>query len=222
MRSFTVEERRNRLARRHFLVEPTDRPVADVARAFVGLHATDPATPYLSLWARGAGFRVADLDTALYTDRNVVKHLAMRRTLWVFNTADLPAVQAAASDRVATNERRKLIADAVTAGIAVDGAAWLAEASAAVRAHLDEHGHANAKELRAALPQLAGNYDPAPGKTWGGAGPISPRILTVLGVEGLVVRGPNEGGWTTSRPRWTSSEQWLGAIRWSTTSRGRP
>jgi hypothetical protein len=210
VRSFTVEERRTRLARRHFLAEPTDRPVADVARSLVGLHATDPATPYLSLWARSAGFRVADLDAALYADRTVVKHLAMRRTLWVFNTADLPAVQAAASDRVATNERRKLIADVVKAGIAVDGDAWLAEASAAVRAHLDENGHANARDLRAALPQLAGSYDPAPGKSWGGAGPISPRVLTVLGVEGHMVRGPNEGGWTTSRPKWTSAQRWLG------------
>ena len=55
VRSFTVEERRSRLARRHFLAEPTDRSVADVANSFVGLHATDPATPYLSLWARLPG-----------------------------------------------------------------------------------------------------------------------------------------------------------------------
>src|SRR5690348_13621615 len=51
MRSFTVAERRARLARRHFLAEPAesiDRAVADL----LGLHATDPATPYLSLWAR--------------------------------------------------------------------------------------------------------------------------------------------------------------------------
>jgi hypothetical protein len=127
----------------------------------------------------------------------------------VFLTAHDPAGQAAASDRVAANERRKLVADVVKAGIAVDGDTWLDDASTAVRAHLDEHGHANARELRAALPQLAGTYDPAPGKSWGGAGPISPRVLTVLGVEGHMVRGPNEGSWTTSRPRWTSMGRWL-------------
>ncbi|KAA0096127.1 winged helix DNA-binding domain-containing protein [Mycolicibacterium sp. P1-18] len=210
MRSFTVEERRARLARRHFLAEPTDRPVADVASSFVGLHATDPATPYLSLWARRTDFRVADLDDALYVDRTVVKHLAMRRTLWVFDTADLPTVQAASSSRVAATERKKLTADVVKAGIAVDGEEWLADAAAAVIAHLDQHGHATARELRAALPQLAGDYDPAPGKSWGGPGPISPRVLTVLAVEGHLVRGPNEGGWTTSRPRWTATSRWLG------------
>jgi hypothetical protein len=211
VRSFTVEERRTRLARRHFLAEPTDAHVAGLAHAFVGLHATDPATPYLSLWVRSRGFRVADLDAALYDDRTVVKHLAMRRTLWVFDTLDLPAVQSAASDRVATNERRKLIADVVKAGIATDGDVWLTEASTAVLGHLGEHGHANARELRAALPQLAGDYDPAPGRSWGGAAPISPRVLTVLGVEGRMVRGPNEGTWTSSRPKWTPTARWLGA-----------
>lgn len=212
MRSFTVEERRARLARRHFLAEHTHLSIAGVASAFVGLHATDPATPYLSLWARGADFRVADLNAALYADRTVVKHLAMRRTLWVFDTADLPAVQVASSNRVAATERKRLIADVVKAGIARDGEAWLANAAAAVRAHLDERGHASATELRLALPELAGTYNPAPGKPWGAEGPISPRVLTVLGVEGHLVRGPNDGGWTTSRPKWTSAARWVGPV----------
>ena len=83
VRSFTVEERRARLARRHFLAQAGDASVADVAHRFVGLHATDPATPYLSLWARLNGFTRTGLDDALYTSRTVVKLLAMRRTLWV-------------------------------------------------------------------------------------------------------------------------------------------
>jgi hypothetical protein len=211
VRSFSVDERRARLARRHLLTEGADRTVADVTHPLVGLHATDPATPYLSLWARVAGFRVSDLDAALYEHKTVVKHLAMRRTLWVVKAGDLPAVQAAASDRVAANERKKLIADVMAAGIAADGDAWLAAASAAVLAQLAERGHASARELRSALPELAGNYDPAPGKRWGGATPVSPRVLTVLAVEGHLVRGPNEGPWTTSRPRWVASAQWLGS-----------
>ena len=210
MRSFTVEERRRRLARRHFLTEPTEGCVADVARSFVGLHATDPATPYLSLWARVSEFGRADLDAALYDTRSVLKHLAMRRTVWVINAADLPAVQSTASDRVAANERRKLIADVVKAGIAVDGEPWLERASAAVLGHLDRYGPTSARDLREALPQLAGSHDPAPGKPYGGAGPISPRVLTVLGAQGLIVRGANDGTWTTSRPKWAAASHWLG------------
>jgi hypothetical protein len=212
VRSFTVDERRARLARRHLLTtEPGAGSIADVASQLVGLHATDPATPYLSLWARMPGFEVGDLEAALYRDRSVVKHLAMRRTLWVLTAGDLTAVQAAASDRVAANERKRLIADVQKSGIADDGEKWLGRASKAVLAHVHEHGPTSARELRAALPELAGDHDPAPGKRWGGATPVAPRVLTVLAVEGFLVRGPNDGTWTTSRPRWASASAWLGA-----------
>jgi hypothetical protein len=210
MRSFTVDERRARLARRHFLAGRAgsiDVVVADL----VGLHATDPATPYLSLWARLPGFAVADLDAELYERRTLVKHLAMRRTLWTVRAEDLPPIQSAASDRVADNERRRLASDAQKAGITDDGGAWLDTACAAVLRHLAVHGAASAKELRAALPELAGRYDYAPGKRWGGETPLAPRVLTVLSVRGEIVRGPNDGAWTVSRPRWAPMADWLPA-----------
>lgn len=210
MRSFTLAERRARLARRHFLGEPgTD--AATVTSALVGLHATDPATPYLSLWARLPGFDRADLDATLYEKRTLVKHLAMRRTLWVVRADGIAAVQAASSDRVADSESRKLIADVEKAGVAADGAEWLRTACAAVLTYLEANGPTGAAELRMALPELTGTYDPAPGKPWGGATPLSPRVITVLAVRGEVVRGPNQGGWTSSRPLWVSADSWLDA-----------
>ena len=208
MRSFTGAERRARLARRHFLGEPAGS-IDDAVADLVGLHATDPATPYLSLWARLPEFTVADLDTELYRRRTLVKHLAMRRTLWVVGVDDLPSIQAAASDRVADNERRRLVADVQKAGVATDGDRWLDRACDAVVGHLAEHGPTSGRQLRAALPELAGTYDPAPGKRWGGDTPLSPRVLTVLSVRGDIVRGPNEGTWTTSRPQWAATRKWL-------------
>lgn len=208
MRTFTIAERRNRLAQRHFLSDPASSH-DEVTRALVGLHGTDPATPYLTLWARLPGFTVADLDGALYRDRNLVKHMAMRRTLWVVHTADLSAVQAAASDRVAATERKRLIGDVEKSGIAADGEAWLELAAAAVRGHLSEGSFANTATLRASLPELAGDWDPAPGKTWGGSTPVAPRVLTVLSAQGHLLRGPNDGTWTTSRPRWAAAAHWL-------------
>ncbi|SEH80056.1 Winged helix DNA-binding domain-containing protein [Mycolicibacterium rutilum] len=208
MRRFTDDERRARLARRHFLSEPADA-VDRVVGAVVGLHATDPATPYLSLWSRLPVFTTADLDAELYERRSLVKHLAMRRTLWTVRSGDLPAVQAAASDRVADTERRRLIADAQKAGVCADGEVWLDAARGAVLQYLAANGPTDAKALRVALPELAGVWDPAPGKRWGGETPLAPRILTVLSVQGDIVRGPNDGRWTTSRPRWTSAETWI-------------
>jgi DNA glycosylase AlkZ-like len=212
VRAFTVDERRNRLARRHFLSAGDAPPVTRVIAGLLGLHATDPATPYLSLWARSPGFSTADLDLQLYRDRAAVRHLAMRRTLWLVLTEDLPMIQAAASERVADNERRRLAADVRKAGVAADGSRWVNRACAAVLRHLRDNGPASSTELRAALPELAGTYDPAPGKRWGGAVPLAPRILTVLSARGDIVRGPNDGAWTTSRPRWATTTDWLGEL----------
>ncbi|OBK51826.1 winged helix DNA-binding domain-containing protein [Mycobacterium kubicae] len=208
MRKFGIPERRNRLARRHFLIGETPS-LPQITTGLVGLHATDAATPYLSLWSRTPGFGVTDLDDELYQKRSLIRHLAMRRTLWVIAADDVPIVQAAASARVADNERRRLIADVQRAGVAEDGRGWLDRACAAVLRHLNAHGPASATELRTALPELAGSYDPAPGKRWGGKVPIAPRVLTVLSAGGDIVRGPNDGGWTTSRPRWSATAAWL-------------
>jgi hypothetical protein len=212
VRTFTVAERRARLGRRHFLggVRPPAH-LAEVVADLVGLHSTDPATPYLTLWARVPGFTISDLDAQLYAHRTVVKQLAMRRTLWLIRSQDLPVIRAAASERVAANERRRLIADAEKGGAATDGAAWLQAAGAAVLAHLGEHGPTSARDLRLALPELTGTHDGAPGKPWGGETPLAPRVLTVLGAQGDIVRGPNDGGWTVSRPRWITTAGWLGA-----------
>jgi hypothetical protein len=212
VRSFTVAERRARLARRHFLTrDAPSASIPDLTGSLIGWHATDPATPYLSLWARLPGFTVADLDAELYERRSLVKQLAMRRTLWVVAAPHLEMVQPGASDRVADTERRRLIADVEKAGVSDDGARWLDTACAHVLTYLGDHSHANSRELRAAIPELAGTYDPAPGKRWGGTTPLAPRVLTVLAVRGDIVRGPNEGSWTTSRHRWVGTADWLGS-----------
>lgn len=118
-------------------------------------------------------------------------------------------MQSAASDRVAANERRRLVADVEGAGVAADGEVWLDAAAVAVLGHLRRNGPCTAKQLREALPELTGRYDPAPGKTWGGEGHLAPRVLTLLSARGDIVRGPNDGGWTTSRPRWVAAGDWL-------------
>ncbi|OBG37267.1 winged helix DNA-binding domain-containing protein [Mycobacterium sp. E3198] len=209
MRTFTIDERRNRLARRHFLSAGDPLPLTRLIAGLVGLHATDPTTPYLSLWARYPGFATADLELQLYRKRAAVRQLAMRRTLWLVTSDDLPMIQSAASARVAENERRRLAADVRKAGVAADGERWLDRACSAVVRHLDDRGPASSTELRAALPELAGSYDPAPGKRWGGQVPLAPRVLTVLSARGEIVRGPNDGAWTTSRPRWALTGDWL-------------
>ncbi len=182
----------------------------DAARSMVCLHGTDPATVYLSAWARVDGMGIADLERALYVDRSLVKHMAMRRTLFVFPRETLGVAQAGASTRVADSERRRLIRDVEKAGLRRNGKRWLSEASKAVLAALSDGREATSSELRDDIPLLKGSITYGAGKSWGGEMPIGPRVLTTLSAAGQVVRASNAGRWTTSRPRWTAMRSWLG------------
>jgi Winged helix DNA-binding domain len=212
VRTIAVEERRARLGRRHRLA-PGHRAsdVVDAARSMVCLHGTDPSTVYLSAWARVDGFSLADLERALYADRSLVKHLAMRRTLFVFPRDVLGAAQAGASDRVADTERRRLIRDVEQAELYADGERWLADASAAVLGVLSDGREATSSELRAEIPLLEGSMTYGEGRSWGGQVTVGPRVLTTLSAAGRIVRASNDGGWTVSRPRWAATAAWLGA-----------
>jgi hypothetical protein len=204
-------ERRARLAARH-RIAPGHRAgdVVEAARSMVCLHATDPATVYLSAWARVDDMAVPDLDRALYADRSLVRHLAMRRTLFVFPRETLGSAQAGASNRIADSERRHLVRDVETAGLHRDGERWLTEASEEVVAVLSDGREATSSELREAVPSLAGSISYGAGKSWGGQAPVGPRVLNTLSAAGRIVRSSNDGGWTTSRPRWASMTSWLG------------
>jgi hypothetical protein len=211
VRSFDVAERRARLVRRHHLA-PEHR-AGDVVAASDGvvcLHATDPAGVYLAAWARVDGLTVAEVDKALYVDRTLVKHLCMRRTLFVFRRDLLGPTVAAASTRVADQERRRLVKHVETAGLFRNGAAWLQAAEAAALEALDDLGEATSTELRDAVELLRGSIVYAPDKPYGGEVPVGPRVLTCLSAAGEILRASNRGGWNVSRPAWARTATWLG------------
>jgi hypothetical protein len=211
VRKFDIAERRARLARRQRLAAGhRAADVVEAARSIVCLHATDPATVYLSAWARVDGMSLADMDRALYDERSLVKHLAMRRTLFVFPRETLPVAAAGASARVAAAERRRLVRDVEKAGLHRNGERWLTRAGDAVVAALADGREASSTELRAEIPLLEGAITYGEAKSWGGQMPVAPRVLTTLSAAGQIVRASNAGRWTTSRPRWTSMRSWTG------------
>jgi hypothetical protein len=211
VRVFDIAERRARLSRRHHLSPAHRAPdVVTAADGVVCLHGTDPASVYLSAWARVDGLTLADVDKALYVDRSLVRHLAMRRTVFVFRRELLGIVQAAASDRVAEQERKRLATAVERAGLVEDGAAWLAKASRATLKALDQLGEATSSELRDVVKLLEGSLVYAPDKPYGGQVPIGPRVLTTLSAAGKIVRASNRGNWYVSRPAWAATAHWLG------------
>ena len=201
------DQRRVRLARRHGLAAAYGS-VEDATEAMTCWHATEPASVHLAAWAR-SGCSREDVDRALYQDRSIVKQLAMRRTVFVFPRGLLPAVWGSAAARVATQQRGQLARDVVKGGIAEDGPTWVAEQTAAVHDLLRAHGPRTTMQLRAELPALDARLTYAEGKSYGAELPVAPRVLTTLAASGVILRGANDGGWKTSRPLWTATEDWL-------------
>src|SRR3954449_2970095 len=139
-REITVAERRARLARRHRLVaaERTD-DVAEIADSLVALHSSDPVTVYLSATARMADPSIEAVEKALYVDRSVVRHHAMRRTLWVATPEVVRIMHAAATRKLVGPEHRRTVKLLADNGVE-DAETWLADARDQVLDALHEHG----------------------------------------------------------------------------------
>src|SRR4051794_31888863 len=103
-----VGQRRARLGRRHHLASPAGS-VEEAADGVVVLHATDPATVYLSARARRGSTPVAELEAALYDERTLVRLLGMRRTMFVGSRDVAALVQAGCSADIAVKQRRLLV-----------------------------------------------------------------------------------------------------------------
>jgi DNA glycosylase AlkZ-like len=178
----------------------------------VGLHSSDPASVYLSAWARVEGFVPADLEDALYRRRSLVRMLGMRRTLFVV-PVDLAAVMHEACTKArAPAERRRLVRMLEEQGVAAVGRGerWLARVASATLEALRARGEASARELTADIPELGEKLDFGQGTTWAATVGVSTRLLFLLATEGLVVRARPLGSWTSGQYRWATTEHWLG------------
>ena len=211
MRRVGTEERRARLGLRHRLAgETRASDPLEAARSVVVLHSSDPATVFLSVWARTSRFRVEDLERELYEQRSLVRMLAMRRTLWVVPRELVEVVGAACTRTVAARERRRLEGFVAASGVSDDPAAWLAELDSVALRALEARGEAFTSELSRDDPLLASKVKLGTGTRWESEVSVASRILPLLAAEGKLVRGRPRTGWTNGQYRWTATAAWLG------------
>ncbi len=205
-----VDERRARLLRRHHLGPGAAAPDLPTAAAdLVGLHASDPTTPYLAAAARIDGLAVADVERALYEERSVLRMLGMRRTMFVVPADLAPVVHAACTRSIAVTERRRRLKLGAEGDVAEDADRWVEAANEAVLQALEARGEAFASELSADVPALRARITLAEGKPYGAESNLTTFVLFRLAAEGRLVRGRPRGTWISSQHRWAPVETWF-------------
>ncbi|MGV9821307.1 winged helix DNA-binding domain-containing protein [Nocardia xishanensis] len=211
MRSIDAAERRARLGVRHRLADThrTD-DVTDIARSLVVLHATDPATVFLSLGARSHRATPADVERELYEHRTLLRMLAMRRTMFVAPVELVPVLQASCANALADKQRRTYGRFLEQAGLGDgDVAGWWAEVEEETHRALLARGAATGAQLGKDVPRLRTQVNPAPDKAYSKPINITTWVLVTLGCEGRIVRGRPNGSWASSQYLWSPVESWL-------------
>ncbi len=214
MRTIGIEERRARVARRHRLAaDARSGDVVETVRDLVALHATDPASVYLSVLARSDGsLDVATVERELYEVRSLVRMLGMRRTMWVVPVELAAVVHGACTRAIEVRERARLVQFLVEAGVVDDesqGGAWLAEVEDATVEALAGAGEATAAELSQLVAGLRERLHLGVGTKWEVVQGASTRVLFILAAAGRVVRGRPRGSWISSQYRWATTPAWL-------------
>lgn len=212
MLRISVEQRRARLARRHFLAPGSyASDPAELAGGLVGVHATDPASVHLAAAARIRPSKPEQLERALYEERTLIRMIGMRRTLFVFPLDLARVVQAACTESILLSQRKRYAKLIEEGGIAKDGTAWLDKAGAATLEALQARGEAYAVELSADVPQLRAKLEYGAGTKWAGSTSMTSWVLFLLAAEGKIVRGRPRGAWTSSQWSWVPAGSWLPA-----------
>ncbi|MFB9904051.1 winged helix DNA-binding domain-containing protein [Allokutzneria oryzae] len=199
-RKITAQQRRARIGARHLLA-PSRRAgtVSEAADSVVALHATDPATVFLSAWARMSSADLGAMTEELFDER-MERLLCMRRTMFVVSSAVAPAVWSSTARTIAAKQHALLL-KYLDEGGGWDEK-WLAQAHEAALAVLRERGEATAAELSSEVPQLREKVVVAAGKPYESTQTVCSRVLRGLSVDGLIRRTAPRGSWTSNQFGW--------------------
>lgn len=197
-----VAQRRARLTARHRL-SPAARTddLSALVDDLVCLHSTDPVSVYLSAAARMVTPALDPIHRALYEDRTLLRHHAMRRTLWVFGPAHARLAHHAATVDVAAVQHRNLAAQLAAGGYPAD---TYTRARGEIHDLLAAEGPLPAREVGLRLPHLTTPVPIGPGES-----PLHSRVLLVMGFDGEVLRARPTGTWINGQYRWAAADSWI-------------
>jgi len=175
--------------------------VDEVAGDLVALHSSDPVSVFLAVAARLDDASVDAVEAALYEERSLVRHHAMRRTIWVMTPEVAAWAHAACTRKIAVTERKRLVD-------ALDGdESWLDTTIDDVVGLLADDGPLTAREVLARLPHIERTITVGSGSYRTEVSGHS-RALLQAGFEGHVLRAAPRGSWTSSQYAWAERRAW--------------
>jgi hypothetical protein len=178
--------------------------VDEVAEALLALHSADPASVFLSVCARLKVPSIAAVERALYEDRSLVRHHAMRRTLWVMAPDVATRAHAAFTRRITAPQRRR------TAKMFGRDEAWLvAGIEEVVAAVVAAGGPVSTREIGQLLPHLAEPITVNAGKRYEAVIVAHTRMLLQAAFDGRIIRTRPQGSWIGSHYAWAATESWV-------------
>ncbi len=202
------DERRVRLAQRHRLLARlrTD-DLVQIADDLVALHSTDPVTVVLSAMVRMEHPSVEAVEDVVYERRALIRHHAMRRTLWLASPDTTRMMHAAATRKLVGPERRRTIKMLADSGVP-DPERWLDRARQQIVDDLREHGPSTAREIGQRVETVRRPLHLAQGKSYASVQGAHSRVITLLGFEGQILRA-RPISWITGAYRYALADQWL-------------
>jgi hypothetical protein len=148
------------------------------------------------------------VEQCLYVDRALVRHHAMRRTLWIARPEVVRWMHAACTRKQAAVEHRRTAKFLTDAGLD-DAGAWIAGARKQVLDLVHEQGPMTTRRLGEELPELRVPLGLAPGKSYAATISAHTRIPLLLGFEGELVRTRPAGSWVSGAYVWDAMDTWM-------------
>ncbi len=151
---------------------------------------------------------ISSVEAALYDTRTIVRHHAMRRTIWVMPIEIARWAHAATTEKIAANERKRTLQAIEASTDLADPAGWFADARAEVIALLAKKGSLTTRQVGQMLPHLAIplEFGSASNKATLNA---HAKVLQGAGFDADVVRGRPPATWISSEYPWSATETWL-------------
>jgi hypothetical protein len=165
-------------------------------------------TVYLSAVARMVTPTLEAVSRALYEDRSLIRHHALRRTLWVATPPTVRVLHAAATRALVQPERRRTCQLLAASGVS-DPDSWLDGARDLVLDDLAEHGPSTARELGQRIPALARPLQLASGTQNEATQAAHTRVMLNLGFAGEILRVQPTGSWVNGAYRYALADEWL-------------